>query len=295
MKKNLALMTTSLCVLGSALNAAILVDEGFNYSNGILEIVSDGAAVPTGFSDSKWVTGTGIQAIVVQDRTWGSFTNFSGIVNKSISPPSTGEFVAKIGDRALSTPINSDPVSPETYYFSYTFSPDSDFNALNQVGWANWVLRPSGSGTNPAETAVTSANNFLVNWRPDSGKIGLDSGGLNQGDAFSNLALTGGTNYVVVLEVTFAAGADTSKLSVFAEGEDVGAVYSGFQTTESFTATGTLGALSFRMNNQTALGNFRMGTSLADVGVVPEPGTYALLFGFLSLGFVLYRRRRANR
>jgi hypothetical protein len=34
------------------------------------------------------------------------------------------------------------------------------------------------------------------------------------------------------------------------------------------------------------------GRSLVTLNVVPEPGTYALLGGFLALGYVMVRRRR---
>jgi len=43
-------------------------------------------------------------------------------------------------------------------------------------------------------------------------------------------------------------------------------------------------------------GNIRWAGSYSDaLTAVPEPSTYALIFGFLTLGAVFYRRRRLNR
>jgi len=53
------------------------------------------------------------------------------------------------------------------------------------------------------------------------------------------------------------------------------------------------GAGGFSQMGQFTLDNLVSATTLAEVGVaVPEPATYALLFGMLTLGAVLIRRRR---
>lgn len=53
-------------------------------------------------------------------------------------------------------------------------------------------------------------------------------------------------------------------------------------------------ALVSSVVEQYAFDEIRVGTSWADVTAVPEPSTYALMFGFLALGLVMWRRQRVK-
>lgn len=287
--KQLHILSITTLGIAAIAHGQTLFIESFNYTPGKLETVSAGSAV-SGLDSTGWIAGTGVQAVEVRDYTWSTWTNVSGITNKAMGGTFDGQYTAKEATRLLASSVASDPTVSKSYYFSYTFTPDADYNAFNQIGWANWMLED-----NTTSTSASAATNFFLNWRPDSGKIGIQSDNTINGDGYSTTAMAGGSDYFIVGKVTFNDGADEASLSVFGAGADVSSVLGdNFETSNAFTATSDLTNFTFRINNQTQFGNFRMGETLGDVGVVPEPSSYVLALGALSMAFVLYRRRRAR-
>ncbi|MGC9449933.1 MAG: PEP-CTERM sorting domain-containing protein [Oceanipulchritudo sp.] len=91
-------------------------------------------------------------------------------------------------------------------------------------------------------------------------------------------------------------GEDTIQVKVYGDLDTVGLEpttwdVEGIQYWDSVNQFNAIELISSNVD-QYAFDEIRVGTSWADVTAVPEPSTYALLFGFLALGFTMWRRKR---
>ncbi len=242
-----------------SVQGAILLEEGFSG-------LANGTALN---GSSGW---TASSAMEVVDYSWSSWSNYSSIADKAVRNDSTGP--GRQASKALSGSISAG--SGETVYMSLTFNGD-DANA----GWFNFMLRNSSSGTTSSDV-----NNAFAQYNGSSFDI-LNSNFGNNTDTDRD------GDFLIVAAMTFGAGANGAlgQLSVFAPGEDASAVYSGFESSANSEISGNVDQFLGRLNDFTTFGNVRVGTSLSEVGVIPEPSTAALL-GLAALMLSLRLRRQ---
>ncbi|NCG08219.1 MAG: PEP-CTERM sorting domain-containing protein [Verrucomicrobia bacterium] len=139
-----------------------------------------------------------------------------------------------------------------------------------------------------------SANIALTGWTalgaPDT-TFNVSSG-LN-GAAFSDLDVTSAVNKEAWILITDAAltglirANDWSNISGTTSPSPPATLVYTFDSTDSTATVTTLGNVTITDN-----GGFN-GTGIAIALAVPEPGTYALIFGLFALSWVAIRRRRA--
>ncbi len=167
-----------------------------------------------------------------------------------------------------------------TYFYSFLLS-----SALGNS--AQFGLSPIGNGqavqTQGVRVGVTSANNIVLS------VDGLTSTLL--------AGYTAATTYFVLVDITNVAGTAN---------DTVGARIYSSTATDLLTPLGTatpistadissdLTYLGFSKNATTGGGmdvdEFRFGTELSDVAVIPEPSSVAMLFGGLGLACLIRRR-----
>lgn len=264
MKKYVKTLSIAGALLSAcSVHATILYSEGFDVAAG---------------SDLTGLGFTNGGAAVVSDYTWATWSNYSIIADKSVDSPGNGtKYDADFGGPT----IDSDASGSMFYTFTINGA------TAASTGWANFIFTTAAG---PASTTNSGLDDVFTQW--DGSNKGFDDGSDAVATA-GNLATEPGVDYLVVGRVDFdaAAGGDTYSLSVFAPGEDPSAVLSGFQSQDTGTTTGIISNFQMRHNAGTIYGNVRVGTTLEDVGVVPEPSSFAIISGALALGFILMRRR----
>jgi len=272
MKKKLIFTCTTLIAATSFSGAAPIYEEGFN--------VADGTAINasgTGFTGS---------ALTIEDYTWGSWSNYSVIANKSVENTTAtssrnSRNTSAVGSATgFSSTINAD--TSGTIFYSFTMNG----SATASNGWFNFMI----SAGDPSSYSSTNGADIFTQW--DGGNKGFDNS--SDPTTSGDLLIAGGQDLLVVGRVDFetATNQDTYYLSVFTTGQDASVVGSSFQiSSNARNTTGLLDRIAISLDDGTSVGNFRVGTSLADVGIVPEPSSYALLGGLLALGWVGIRRR----
>lgn len=126
---------------------------------------------------------------------------------------------------------------------------------------------------------------------------GLNSGALRVavGSTFNDGAVLADGSYLVVGRITTTeTDNDGHRLWVFGSGDSVllsdpGTVGSYAAAAAAISGTGSM--IEFRNMQNAAIGDFRMGTTWEAV-VIPEPSTYAAIFGLVALLGVGWLRRR---
>jgi len=127
-------------------------------------------------------------------------------------------------------------------------------------------------------------------FRSTSSNYGIFSDGNFAVD--TELALTTG-----LFLITSELNMDMETMTTWLNPTDLTNVAATATSTVTATASGTwVDMTSFVLGsgNGEAVGidEIRIGRSLSDVAPIPEPGTFALIAGFVSLGALLLRRRR---
>jgi hypothetical protein len=193
----------------------------------------------------------------------------------------------------------------------------------------NLLLNPSfESGTTGIlATSTQGSNTQVVNWafttgtratnlvQPSPTNVSFDGsryinfggGGAGPGGILSQtFTAVQGQQYTASLYVTYVGTADGSSIgfSVFdvtgnAVVQSASFVSGSTLTTgwvqQSFTFTAPSTSLSFRIQDLTTAlqgAGTDVRADLASVSAIPEPSTYAAIFGAAALGFAVWRRRR---
>lgn len=134
---------------------------------------------------------------------------------------------------------------------------------------------PGGGSGNPQLTATTAASPFSgAGTYFIVGKVELTSGAGNLGDGLDNF-------YAQVYGTSDTVGLEPGSWTLSALGSSL----------DEVNEFNQISLISSDVN-QYAFDELRVGTTWESVTGVPEPRTYAMLFGFFALGFVLWRRRR---
>lgn len=134
---------------------------------------------------------------------------------------------------------------------------------------------------------------------PDLMRVqGIGSGALRVyagGDFNVGAALAADLDYLVVGRITTsAAETDEHRIWVYGAADEVALSdpgTTGSYASQSNEITGTASMLQFSNLQAASYGTFIMGTTWEAV-VIPEPSTYAAIFGLAALGLLIVRRRR---
>ena len=147
--------------------------------------------------------------------------------------------------------------------------------------------RVSGLALNPASTNVNDTFNVILVSSSDevrlrNGGTNLDTGSAGAGDSF----------YVGRIDWNSSGSDDTFKLWVnpdtTTDFENITPALD-HSTTDFGTDFSTLGVAAWSAG---LLDNVRLGSSVGDVAVVPEPASFALILGLGCVGGSLFLRRR---
>ncbi|MCD8481976.1 MAG: PEP-CTERM sorting domain-containing protein [Verrucomicrobia bacterium] len=194
--------------------------------------------------------------------------------------PSTGNMASWESGNIREALASFAPQTSGTVFFSFAFRVDSlptattySFSLANNNTFyaASVWLRTSGTQfeiglSNRSNSAVTYASDLL-----DAGSTYFLVGSYDLENFTSELWLNPDSS-------TFGSAVPTSTLSATG-GTDLA-------TISQFLIRGANGSPAMTMDE------LRIGSTWASVTPIPEPSTYAALFGLLALGFVAWRRRR---
>ena len=275
-------------ISGGLCNAALLVEEAWNYEVGSSTLSEWTGG--TGYGANLWTKTADAQATIVSGLTFGSMQVSGGAVRISMQAPA-----ANTG-HSISRKMNIDSLTSGDLWVSYLFQFDTAGSTLPNNEAVE--IRPQGAsntrnGIHEYSSAVTlrygtdsttSATNaaikngttllFIVKY-PD---LGAETG--------SDARVWGLT--AAEYESVISGGITEAKLNAFA----------GIQATNSFSPNETLSgtqSTQFYMNGRNSstpsfiIDEYRLGTSLESVVAIPEPATIGLFI--VTSGFLMAFRR----
>ncbi len=242
----------------------------------------------TGFNaTNKWVSPT--SAISVTNTV-----SLSGSVVQGTTANGTVNFIAKGVDRTSSRQLASTPALSGSYYLSGLVN----VGALSRLGTGEY-LTSGFLGSAPAFSTINLSTGFHYGVRNVGGTVYLAA--FAGGNAYDLLALDASTvanTYQIVLKLDVnASGMDT--LTGWYATNNAASLTQGLAATavETWTAASSLNYFALQShttvndNRTVYFDEMRLGTTLADVTTVPEPGTVAL-FTVGGLALVLMRKRK---
>ncbi|MGC9454868.1 MAG: PEP-CTERM sorting domain-containing protein [Phycisphaerae bacterium] len=282
----------ALCMLTGVCSAA-LVEEGFGPGYTDDASVAGLAPVRTGFAASAWTAGTidskrdffhraaGLTHALLDGETAG---HLDAWVDNLESPPNGGS-ISRDMDYDYADPNNVNEV-----WGAFLFAFNSTDGSLDIfLGDATGQGRPAGfritvsGGTGTVETrhAGNSADNFSVSGlAPDVAHL-----------AVFRMTEDPGTFYDPHTFWVNPAAADISAGDIDGGQTGVAITLNPNLDTDFASAWGSLGLKTDSQNGSNILfDEFRIGESLGDIGVVPEPATMALL-ALGGLAVVGHRRK----
>jgi hypothetical protein len=188
---------------------------------------------------------------------------------------------------------------------AYTQLSTSIASNVDRTFYTSFLLDLSAGGTgsstffNLGFAALNGADNT------DQLNFGKSSTNANFGTTFngvfeaSGVAIDATKNYLVVLKAEMTTGADTLSFKIFDSALDtVSATEPGPGTWDGVRTIALANNITFTGFGMRTGSNQIMNTDEIRIGdtwgsvVIPEPSSYALLGGFLALGWVMVRRRR---
>lgn len=164
-----------------------------------------------------------------------------------------------------------------TIYLSFLFQVDAGADGYNALSFYN--------------TSTTDANRFFdIGVTNNGGQDGLSYNFAAQGTYADTGVDTNTAVHLLVARFDLSATAASDSVTVWVDptSETGGVVISGKDLKWDRIA------LSNYATQNASWDEITFGTTFADVTAIPEPGTYAAIFGTLTLGFVAFRRRRSR-
>ena len=238
-------------LLAAPAGAALFLSESFNYTSLAQDASLDGQTGGTGWS-AGWSANTAYDTAGLTN----AFVNSSG---GAAHPTSTG---------GTDRPFD---ITGRT--------------ADGQVQWTSFLIDPSGSGRFLFFSGGSSSEGFGINFNATTTSLRIAG---SDGATSANWGT--GTN-LVIMKSTWSTGADLS-VDLWLNPADVSS--EGSLGAETLTGSGTSvavnGGLFPRGNGTFVFDEVRMGDSLSDVVVVPEPSVAALVL--VGSGLLLIRRKQ---
>lgn len=289
-KLTLTTLTTVLAGLSLAVRAAPVVYEPFDYTAGALA----GNGTGTTGLDGNWTSG-GTNEYQVEG-TGLSFTNLSTTGGAADRSSANNGAYSQVGiTNAAQTSLLADD---STIYFSFLvgYGNNSEVND-NSTFYLGTSDAPSATAA-PVTTTSGSGFGFALdgpgaadNSRPLRG-FTMD-GGTTTLSASDIGVIANGTSGTLMIagQIDWAANGSNDTLTLWNVADPAAGLggTSISMTADFDQSTFDTLTIASRQNN-TPLDEIRFGTSLADVAVVPEPSSLALI-GLAGLATLLYRRQ----
>lgn len=278
MKIKLTLLSAALAAisLGSA-SASVLVDIPFNYSGGLPQTVQNIAGTSV---SATGVTGNFTNAATVGSLTAGSALSYTVSGGGTIAAGTSG--LALTG--ATNTSIAySTAITGQTIYARFLYNTSVLTNRMIlSLGNSGSVNAPATSGTPRFDLNLAA--------------IAIDVTG-NGNNASPTFTFAANTTYLVVARVNWSGTAYTTMNLWVNPAYNGGVAPTPYASATSPVGTATsLTSMDFRSLTATgtmSIDNFAIGTTWADVVVVPEPATWALLAFSLTSVMILRRSRQS--
>jgi hypothetical protein len=167
------------------------------------------------------------------------------------------------------------------------FSPDTSAAATYGTGTFSWANQTQGGLSNGANL---TSNDLL---RPDmldqfSPTLGWLLGG---GDSSAVLTVSVDLTGFNIAELTFAHAGQNGSFDLFVGGQSFSPTADALGTVDISSFAGSVANIDFTFANFSGAENFFLD-NIQVVGAVPEPSTYAAIFGVIALGFAACRRRK---
>ena len=307
-----AALAAALVLSQSAVRAALLVEESFNYALTDASTIHGATSTAWGTSGSWAVTNTGTNNLSVYTSTgltFGTYATSGGALNLQSNFNATGN------DNTLAA-VKLNTAATGTVWSSYLANYST--MSLASGGFAQVGVSQDGGVTSHFISQVNSETPAT------SRKLGV--GYDTTASASSNTAFATGTTYMFISKftnvgVTLGSGVNgVATTWVLTEAQYNALVIAGFNETSldnvssyfkkhtETVGTGTFnfdtdGYLTLRSNAPNFNNNrvtvvfdeVKFGTDLDSVvSAVPEPSTYAMIAGVMGLAGAMFRRRRSK-
>ena len=263
-----AIIPLALALTASNASASVIYNEDFSgFTTGNID------------GQSGWnVSGSSTTAFEIVD---GGLSYSNGDVSHQ---GGSQNVKANTGGNEFAAFVNFGSRSDDELYFSFLFNPNENFFL---VGLTEGSI--SGGGVNPAGGAAR------FNQENSRGRL-FDSSSNNS--EFGDIASGSNILYVGKISKSVSGAGENYDTMSFMVNPDSLVEGGGSNTWTNIGSTFDTGLSSldtfyFRGPNETGdhgIDMLRVGTTFGDV-VVPEPSTYAGIFGFVALGFVVSRRK----
>jgi len=274
--KRLSFLALSALLAGASIaHADIILSDSFAIDAGgadynTAQLGGQSATVGTTGYTGDWSSGTSLIDVTTGGLTHSAMTGTAQ--EGRVFSNDSQNFNARVLYRDID--YTTTPLVTGTYYFSALFNKSAASSGDMLVGFGD------------AATHQTTAANYNT--------FGIVSGGAlsyRNTEIVSSANFAVDTTYIGVMEINYdSAGTDSIVVTFYNEA----AAQVGSQTFSGLDIDTNLGQIlvgtASQGNNNAFVDEFRFGTALSDVYVVPEPSAFALI-GLGSL--VLLRRRRA--
>lgn len=279
------ILATLTLLASSAAHAVLIAYDGFDYGTGGAPLANDalintapngGTGFNTGFTSANvnW-SSTGLSSSSTVSAPIGGSLRFDG--NDTLTQRAWG-------DATVATPVG-------TYWYSFLFNP-VDSTAPGNGGRGTFNIMYSTSSTNGQNGAGLRLDN--ANGGADLQFKALSSTG---GTSASIITVAGGygQTYFIVGRIDITAGGSTNRLWVNPTDNmvplDSASISISMDATQTATLRPSLAGRMFGTGAGSALfeDEVRIGTTVNDVMLIPEPSAAAL--GLLGLAGLLRRRR----
>lgn len=286
-KKLLTLTTLAGFAIATSAQAALLVYEPFDYSTGALA----GNSGATGLSGNWSSSGSNQQSVVSPGL---SFTGLSTTGNAARRTSAPGGAESNVS--LTSSAVTSLTADNSTIYFSLLVRNDR-FSVANEnlafVFGSGPLVVPSSDKQNPT---ISGGEGFgihldgntdggstidIFGYQIDDGVASQSSGKIDNGTSVDTFMLVG--------QIDWVANGNNDTLSLWNVADPTVGLGSSFAAMTADLDQSLFDTLAVESQQVGTIDEIRFGTTLSDVGVIPEPST--ALLGGLGLLFLLRRRR----
>lgn len=291
----------AIALVGNSTNAALHVSESFDYTAGTVNGTQGGGTGMTGNWDGSTTN-------VMYSIDTSNAIDVSGITGLSASAGklqrNSAPGAAEISRGLTATAITNLTADSSTIYFSILLENNrfSTGNANDSFVISTSTVPLGTAGNDPIDIAggegfgvAFTGRDVDENGSIDIRAIAIDGGSGAKSTGLINDPGTGGVSdggdaYFIVGKIDWVANGGNDTLTLYNVTDTTAALPSAFATITADIDNSNIDTLAFAGEQIGAFDEIRIGTELADVGVVPEPSTTALL-GLGGLALILRRRK----
>ena len=285
-------------------NAALHVSESFDYAGGTVDGSQTGG---TGLLNGVGEGWDGSTTNVMYSIDASNAIDVSGINGLSASGPklqrNSAPGAAQIS-RGLTASAITNLTANGTIYFSIILENNrfSTGNANDSFLISTSAVPIGTAGNDPIDIAggeafgvaftgqgVDEGGSIDIRGIAIDGGVGAKSTGLINDPGTGGVS-DGGDTYFIVGKIDWVANGGNDTLTLYNVTDTTAALPTAFATITADIDNSNISTLAFAGEQIGAFDEIRIGNDLADVGVVPEPSTTALL-GLGGLALILRRRK----